>query len=489
MPACCRRLLRDPVFLIGVALVALLSAPSLLLSDPESLAAYRSLYREIPLMVLAIVALLVRAGREGTLAARRFWWLWAIAMACWVIVRAINLSIGFGAEWDRPVGLLTDLLYGGFYFCIIAALEVKPGVARGLGRPATLTALGALAFVFGFFVYYAVLPAIWDHAEYDTWVPSMLFYATLDGYLVLRLTSRLYFCEAEGWRSRYATLLVAAATWMIVDGLDTAASIGAPIDAQVDGLFNLLWFLPLLSVIAATRIDAAPGKDDEAPDAESQEAIRSLWGGPLVAYAVAFPIVHVGVYASDVLGSPAVQRPRDVTALSLLVLLSAMAYAYQRQLRLENVRLRAERRAVNEQLRLAQRMEAVGRLAGGVAHDFNNLLQIIRACASFLVNDVGEESEGRRRIAEIEQASERAARLTDQLLTVGCQKPFEPEPTSLNDVVTDMVSLLRRTLGTDVEIVLRTGGSIEPVLVDRLQLERLDPEPLHQRPRRDAPRR
>ncbi|MDB5047438.1 MAG: putative Histidine kinase [Fibrobacteres bacterium] len=105
-----------------------------------------------------------------------------------------------------------------------------------------------------------------------------------------------------------------------------------------------------------------------------------------------------------------------------------------------------------EQLRQSQKMEAVGRLAGGVAHDFNNLLTAINGYSEILLQSMEQENPKRSAVEEIKKAGERAAALTMQLLAFSRKQVAVPKVLEANSVVSDMVSLMRRLIGENVEL-------------------------------------
>ncbi len=112
-----------------------------------------------------------------------------------------------------------------------------------------------------------------------------------------------------------------------------------------------------------------------------------------------------------------------------------------------------ERLRLEEQLRQAQKMEAVGRLAGGVAHDFNNLLSVILCYTDFLLGDMQPDGPMRDDVVQIQSAGRRAADLTRQLLMFSRQQVLEPRVLDLNEVLTSMDKMLQRILGADVDLV------------------------------------
>jgi PAS domain S-box-containing protein len=146
-----------------------------------------------------------------------------------------------------------------------------------------------------------------------------------------------------------------------------------------------------------------------------------------------------------------------------------------RQRRAEAGRERAEDalRQSEEQLRQAQKMEAVGRLAGGVAHDFNNVLSVILSYAEVTLGDLRESDPHRADIDEIRKAAIRAAGLTRQLLLFSRQQVPVTSVVNLNDIVTSMDSMLKRMLGEDVELVSVPGSALGRVRVDPSHVEQV----------------
>ena len=132
-----------------------------------------------------------------------------------------------------------------------------------------------------------------------------------------------------------------------------------------------------------------------------------------------------------------------------------------------------ERRTLEEQYHQAQKMEAVGRLAGGVAHDFNNLLTAILGYCQLLLADLDPRDPRRADVNEIHSAGERAARLTRQLLTFSRKQIVEPRLLHLNDVVTNMRGLLGRLIGEDVAIVVNLRPDLMPLTADPGQMEQI----------------
>ncbi|HXZ29501.1 MAG TPA: PAS domain S-box protein [Terriglobales bacterium] len=131
------------------------------------------------------------------------------------------------------------------------------------------------------------------------------------------------------------------------------------------------------------------------------------------------------------------------------------------------------RRALEEQLRQALKMEAVGRLAGGVAHDFNNLLTVIKGHAELLLDSLDRRDPLRTEVEEMQKAAERAAALTRQLLAFSRQQVLAPQVLDLNTVVCNVDRLLRRLLGEDIELHALLADGLGRVRADPGQIEQV----------------
>ena len=132
-----------------------------------------------------------------------------------------------------------------------------------------------------------------------------------------------------------------------------------------------------------------------------------------------------------------------------------------------------ERHTLEEQYQQAQKMEAVGRLAGGVAHDFNNLLTVILGNCELLLTDLGPNDARQADVVEIQKAGLSAAGLTRQLLAFSRKEIIEPTLLDLNEVVDGMRAMLRRLIGEDVNVGLTLGPGPALVKADRGQVEQI----------------
>jgi two-component system, cell cycle sensor histidine kinase and response regulator CckA len=132
-----------------------------------------------------------------------------------------------------------------------------------------------------------------------------------------------------------------------------------------------------------------------------------------------------------------------------------------------------ERRKLESDLQQAQKMDAIGRLAGGVAHDFNNLLLVISAYAELMLDTLAEEDPMRRNVAEIMTASRRAADLTRQLLAFGRKQMQLLQVLDLNIVIGEITTMLPRLIGEDIQLVFVPEQDLGKVKADPVQIEQV----------------
>jgi PAS domain S-box-containing protein len=133
----------------------------------------------------------------------------------------------------------------------------------------------------------------------------------------------------------------------------------------------------------------------------------------------------------------------------------------------------SERRRLEDQLRQAQKMEAVGQLAGGIAHDFNNILSVIIGYAHFIARDLNPRDPLLEEVEEIRKAGERASELTRQLLAFSRKQVLLPRVVDLNQIALGLERMLQRLVGEDIDLTLRTAEQLGRVLVDPGQVEQV----------------
>ncbi|MCZ6859492.1 MAG: response regulator [Alphaproteobacteria bacterium] len=123
------------------------------------------------------------------------------------------------------------------------------------------------------------------------------------------------------------------------------------------------------------------------------------------------------------------------------------------------------------QLRQAQRMEAIGQLTGGIAHDFNNLLAVMIGNSELLEDRIGEDESARNQLEAIQRAVDRASSLTDRLLAFSRKQALSPVATDIPDLIVGLAELLRRTLGETIDLRAETSSDLWPAMIDPHQFE------------------
>ena len=139
----------------------------------------------------------------------------------------------------------------------------------------------------------------------------------------------------------------------------------------------------------------------------------------------------------------------------------------------ERMQAEKEQENLRAQLAQAQRMEAIGRLAGGVAHDFNNMLAIILGRSELALERIPEADPVRQELIEIERAAQRSASLTRQLLGFARRQTIVPQVLDLNETLTSMLNMLRRLIGENIVLAWRPGARLWPIRVDPSQVDQV----------------
>ncbi len=165
-------------------------------------------------------------------------------------------------------------------------------------------------------------------------------------------------------------------------------------------------------------------------------------------------------------------RTRDGSVFEAEIISHEMVYAGKR-VRLVVAQDVSERKQLEGQLRQAQKMEAVGRLAGGVAHDFNNMLMVIKGHTELLLNVLSPSDSISRKIQQIDRSADRAASLTRQLLAFSRMQVLQPQIINLNTIVDEMGKLLPRLIGEDIDLSICVSEKIGTIRADASQMEQV----------------
>jgi PAS domain S-box-containing protein len=159
----------------------------------------------------------------------------------------------------------------------------------------------------------------------------------------------------------------------------------------------------------------------------------------------------------------------------LAEILSTLSYSNMKLARTieEHKRTERERDKLQNQLNQAQKMESVGRLAGGVAHDFNNMLGVILGHTELALLQADENHDLHSDLKEIQKAAKRSADITKQLLAFARKQTISPRQLDLNDTVASMLNMLRRLIGEDIDLVWQPAANLWPVKMDPTQIDQI----------------
>jgi diguanylate cyclase (GGDEF)-like protein len=342
--------LRDDPFVRVTAIVFLTIATTYVfpILSPE-IQAHLGYNSELPLLLIAIAAFVLRWRSVDSPEERRFFGLWALALCCWLAVRIWNFFQPESTSIGEELG--TNTFYVGFYLAIALALDGRAHLRiSGFGRRLrALEAAGAIVFVSGLMLYFGIVPALLNPQAYRA--TSLLLYVTLDLYIASRLLFLWKRCGSPAWRVIYGWLAAGTSLWLIVDCYEMLMwaellpyiTDGTPVD--------LLWLAPLIAVIIAVRLPQHPGHAVQKKSLADRptDLTAAVVGGTLVIYAVTFPLLHFSLYATGFL-DPMIKPPREILSLLFLIVLGGLVVLYQDQLRSENSRLEKERQRTQKEV-------------------------------------------------------------------------------------------------------------------------------------------
>jgi signal transduction histidine kinase len=259
---------------------------------------------------------------------------------------------------------------------------------------------------------------------------------------------------------------------LVEDDDGYAALLRTQLETAQDGSASQSIELERVSTLTAALVALERGAFDAVlldlglPDNSGLEAIDRLRLS-----AALLPIVVLTAHDDDALGVQAVQRG----AQDYLVKGQTDVQLLRRSLRYacERAEWRRDVMAREAELRQAHKMEAVGRLAGGVAHDFNNVLTAIFGFSDLLLDQFPADDMRREDVQEIRRAAERAAALTRQLLAFSRKQMMQSKVVSLNDVIGNLEKLLSRLVGEDIRVVIEPAPDLWSVLADPGQIEQV----------------
>jgi signal transduction histidine kinase len=463
-------LLGDPPFrlyLVGWALILAPLALAPLAGAPP--AAYRNTWAFVLHAALVATICLLDLLRVRTPEARRLRVLVGVAFLVWAVDEALEL-----VDWAAAAGsgnVVRDTLIVVFYvvFGFAALGELRAGESAEVRALRRLGRIEMAVFAVGLFLYFAILPIRLDPDHAASGLPAAVLFVTLDCLLLGLFGWRLRRARSPRDRRRWVLLVGAALLFALSDGI-YALSVDRSWDIERFLWLDPLWFLPHLLVVAAVR-SPEPSGNSSGTVRVGEPEVPALPIAPAFLYAALVPAVHL---LSEIVGASGAGATRGQRLFALLLTLVLFAFAALHQVRL-NAWHRALRREIGEtrrQLAAAQKLEAIGRLAGGVAHDFNNLLTVVVGRTDLLLARAQGESE-RKNLETVLHAARRAADLTSELLAVGQRELGFRARIDLGELVEGMLPELRALCGAAIEVVTEPVDGALPIEVDPTHLERV----------------
>ena len=473
-----RPVLADPFVRLWIATVAVLAVVFLL---PVWTDAQRATmgegYLDTITLTWPVVGAFAGLRRLGSRVERRFWSYVGIALSLWIAVLWLYLLVPTPA-WNVWWDVATDTALLLYYTCLLLALGTKPHLGPDRERDRVedgIRIAGLACLSLGWLLYALVVPAVLVGARYNEQLPVWLVFLTLDLLVAVRLAAEYLSCDNRRWRLLYAALLVAVTFTMSVDVLDALAATHA-LAHPATNLLSFLWTLPAGGFVVAIRLRhvAMPAGTADGAARGRLGRLRGLMsvGSLLVLGAFSFPVIHLVLDELKVY-PPAFERPGTAIVLVSMLVMGSLAVVAFVRLEQRRARILNQQRDLEERFRQAQKMESVGRLAGGVAHDFNNLLTAISGFTDLASEELAPDHAAQPSLAEVHSASDRATALTRQLLAFSRRQLLKPEPVLLNRIITALEGTFRRLVGTHIQIVTDLAPDAGFVCADPAQVEQV----------------
>jgi signal transduction histidine kinase/CheY-like chemotaxis protein len=465
---------RDPILASTAVAVAGLTVVSFALPLSKPVITEISWWADFPLLGFSAFAAWRASVAERGAWGRRFWKLVVLALCLWFAV-LLDWQFTWGERLPFDGEVLVDFLFLAYYFALLLATAVRPHVRADSTRlsPILLTEVVAGAvLVFGLLEYFVVLPSRIAPKSYETYVPSLSLYVLLDVLLVSRVAWWCRTTRGSRWRTTYCALAASFGFTLLHDIHELIVyTEGKSLEPSP---WDLVWWGQFLFLVLAARASALTAANGEVgAEATGDEGVGHPQAllGPVASFAFMLPVIHLGGRVADVL-DPALDRPREIVVLACAVALGALAIVHQR---LMNDRYRTVSRRLHEaqiQLQQSRKMEALGRLAGGVAHGFNNMLSVIVGYAEMLTERCAPGDKTFDALQQIRLAAERAASLTRQLATFSRGRLDREEWVDVDATLSGLLPTLQRLLSDRVTLQFRPGGGGACVQTDPGQFER-----------------
>jgi signal transduction histidine kinase/CheY-like chemotaxis protein len=462
---------RDPIFIAVVAAVLSLAAFSLIFPTPAPLVETVGWWADFPLLGLSAFSAWRAFRADRTAWGRRFWKLISIALCLWFSV-LLDWQFSWASRLPFDGEVFVDVLFLAYYFTLLLATAVKPHErtdALPLSPILLTEVVAGLVLAIGLLEYFVLLPSRLTPTAYESYVPSLSLYVLLDVVLVVRVGTWCWRGAGRRWRIPYAALAAAFACTLLHDIHELLVySAGQLLTPSV---WDIIWWAQFACLILAARASAIASRTEDAGPTDDFAPVHQQLFGPVVSFAFILPVIHLGGHLSGLLDS-VLDAQREIVVLACAVALGALAVFHQK---LMNDQYRVVSRTLHEaqiQLQQSRKMEALGRLAGGVAHGFNNLLSVIVGYTEILMERIGPGEKNLDALQQIRFAAERAATLTRQLATFSRGRLDQEVSLDLDQALVTHVPTIRRMLteGILLNVVPGSGGAW--ILVDPQQFER-----------------
>ncbi len=435
-------LLRDGWLWLNVAVLAATTAFYLLPGlDPALVADLGRRFGDLPMLAAALGAVVAGLRSLPDVAARRFWGLAAASLAMVAIVRLLYL-----VPYGSTIILFTaKVLFAVFYLCLVLAVRSRPHrpAPAGDARMRRVELGASVLFVGTLFAYYVGIPQAGSGGTGSSWASPLLYYATLDLFLLLALVRLLRAKLSDRWWWSYALLAAAILVWLGTDLYEGLIYLGLATWIGYASPLNAVWVLPVALVGMAARVGR---RTPPAWLARRTPRRRAAAADPrevgILGYALILPALHLVVSLTGVLGEETA-RAREAVVLAALAAFLLLAHVRQRRLDADLARQRQVQAGLERQLRQAHRTEALGTLAGGIAHDFNNLLTGILGHAELMRPQLPPRSPLAADLDGIVAGADRARALTAQLLAFSRRPETTRTTADLRAAVAEVLAMLR----------------------------------------------
>ena len=423
------------------------------------------------LLALSIAASVHAARRSAAPVERRFWWMLTGVSGLWSVITVLHL-VPTPASFDTLVSVAEDCLYLTAYGVAVLAIESKPHVVVPPGQDSWSSAvewMGGGVLGAGLLAYFIIIPSRVDPQAYSTYVSSMSLFVLLDIGIIARLCWLARAESSERWRVAFSILATAFIVSLVNDTAELVAYVHNG-DLETGGLWDIAWVtqFPFYTAAAVAGLRLRGG----AVSGDLEVASGRRFVSPLVPYTFLLPAVDLAGRLAGVL-DPHFDHYRAVVVLSCMLVLGGLAVYSHAQQERQHRRVRRELQAVQAELLRSRKMEALGRLAGGVSHDFNNLLSIIIGYAEMLLERAAPGDRIFEPLDQIKGAAERAVTITRQLTTFSQRQHVEGEPFDFDRALLAREPLLVRLAGPGIRLRIEAGTPGGWTLGDTQQFERL----------------